>query len=447
MPLAVADIAPRSQMGFSLGWHIVLACLGVGLPALVLFAEWRGQRTGDPVYRLLARRWARALGVLFAVGAVSGTILSFEMGQLWSGLMDHYGSVIGLPFAIEGFAFFIEAIFLGIYLYGWDRLSPRAHLLSGVPIVVAGALSAFFVVTANAWMNSPQGFREENGKVVSVDPLKAIFNKATWPETTHMLLAAIMVTGFVTASVYAVAMLRGRDDAYHRLGLRLGLGLGALAAPVQVVVGDWAARYVADDQPIKLAAMEGRFRSGSHADLSIGGVYIGAALRGALRIPDGLSLLVHFNVNGKITGLETVPAALRPPVAIVHLAFDTMVGIGFGLLALGGWFGWTAWRRHRLPRTRWFLRAVAVSGLASVVAMEAGWVVTEVGRQPWVVYGLLKTSAAVNPAHGVGWGLPVLLVVYAVLTVVLISVLRRMARDTPVPITPQDTDADQYAVV
>jgi cytochrome d ubiquinol oxidase subunit I len=445
--LAVADIAPRSQMGFSLGWHIVLACLGVGLPALVLFAEWRGQRTGDPVYRLLARRWARALGVLFAVGAVSGTILSFEMGQLWSGLMDHYGSVIGLPFAIEGFAFFIEAIFLGIYLYGWDRLSPRAHLLAGVPIVVAGTLSAFFVVTANAWMNSPQGFREENGKVVAVDPWKAIFNKATWPETTHMLLAAIMVTGFLTASVYAVAMLRGRDDAYHRLGLRLSLGLGALAAPVQVIVGDWAARYVAADQPIKLAAMEGLFRTGSHADLSIGGVYIGDSLRGALHIPSGLSLLVHFNTNGVITGLETVPPALRPPVAIVHLAFDTMVGIGFGLLALGAWFGWTAWRRHRLPRSRWFLRAVAVSGVAAVTAMEAGWIVTEVGRQPWVVYGLLKTSAAVNPARGVGWGLPVLLAVYAVLTVVLVTVLRRMTRDTPVPIAPQDADADGYAVV
>jgi len=445
--LAVADIAPRSQMGFSLAWHIVLACLGVGLPALVLFAEWRGQRTGDPVYRLLARRWARALGVLFAVGAVSGTILSFEMGQLWSGLMDHYGSVIGLPFAIEGFAFFIEAIFLGIYLYGWDRLSPRAHLLAGVPIVVAGTLSAFFVVTANAWMNSPQGFREENGKVVAVDPWKAIFNKATGPETTHMLLAAIMVTGFLTASVYAVAMLRGRDDAYHRLGLRLSLGLGALAAPAQVVVGDWAARYVAEDQPIKLAAMEGLFRTGSHADLSIGGVYIGDSLRGALHIPSGLSLLVHFNTNGVITGLETVPPALRPPVAIVHLAFDTMVGIGFGLLALGAWFGWTAWRRHRLPRTRWFLRAVAVSGVAAVAAMEAGWIVTEVGRQPWVVYGLLKTSAAVNPARGVGWGLPVLVAVYAVLTVVLVTVLRRMTRDTPVPGAPQDADVDGYAVV
>jgi cytochrome d ubiquinol oxidase subunit I len=442
-----ADIAPRSQMGFSLGWHIILACLGVGLPALVVFTEWRGMRTGDPAYRLLARRWARALGVLFAVGAVSGTILSFEMGVLWSGLMERYGSVIGLPFTIEGFAFFIEAIFLGIYLYGWDRLSPRAHLLSAVPIIVAGVLSAFFVVTANAWMNSPQGFVEKNGKLVSTDPWKAMFNAATWPETTHMLLAAFMVTGFVVASVYAVAMLRGRDDDYHRHGLRIPLAMGAICAPLQAIVGDWAARYVAHDQPTKLAAMEGLYRSGSHAPLSVGGIYTGDSLKGAVHIPDGLSLLVHLDPDGYITGLEAVPAGLRPPVALVHLAFDTMVGIGVALILLGAWFAWAAWRGRRLPRSRWFLRAVAVSGVASVVAMEAGWIVTEVGRQPWVVYGLLKTSDAVNPAPGLAAGLPVLVVVYAVLTVVLVAVLRRMTRSTPVPIAPQEADADSYPVV
>lgn len=445
--LAAADVAPRSQMGFSLGWHIILACLGVGLPALVVFAEWRGMRTGDPTYRLLARRWARALGVLFAVGAVSGTILSFEMGVLWSGLMQRYGSVIGLPFTIEGFAFFIEAIFLGIYLYGWDRLSPRAHLLSGIPILIAGVLSAFFVVTANSWMNSPQGFVERDGKLVSTDPWKAMFNKATWPETTHMLLAAFMVTGFLVASVYAVAMLRGREDDYHRHGLRIPLAMGAIGAPLQVIVGDWAARYVASDQPTKLAAMEGLYRSGTHAPLSIGGIYTGDSLKGAIHIPDGLSLLLHLNPNGYVTGLDAVPANLRPPVALVHLSFDTMVGIGTGLVLLAAWFAWTAWRKRRLPASRWFLRAVAVSGVASVIAMEAGWIVTEVGRQPWVVYGLLKTSDAVNPASGIGIGLPVIVAVYTVLTLILVAVLRRMTRSTPVPLAPQEADADAYPVV
>jgi cytochrome d ubiquinol oxidase subunit I len=444
--LAASDIAPRSQMGFSLGWHIVLACLGVGLPALVVFVEWRGIRTGDPVHRLLARRWARALGVLFAVGAVSGTILSFEMGLLWSGLMDHYGSVIGLPFTIEGFAFFIEAIFLGIYLYGWDRLTPRVHVLTGIPIVVAGIASAFFVVTANSWMNSPSGFVEQDGKLIAVHPWQAMFNDATWPETTHMILAAFMVTGFLTASVYAVAILRGRNDAYHRLGLRSGLTLGAIAAPVQVIVGDWAARYVAGHQPVKLAAMEGLYHSGTHADLSIGGIYYGNALHGAIHIPSGLSLLVDFDPNGRIDGLASVDSSLRPPVALVHLSFDTMVGIGFGLLLLGAWFAWLIWRHGATPTGRWFLRFTSLSGVAAVAAMEAGWIVTEVGRQPWVVYGLLKTSAAVNPAPGIDWGLPVLLVVYAALTVVLIVVLRRMTRSTPVPIAPQEADADSYAV-
>jgi len=444
---AASEIAPRSQMGLSLGWHIIIACFGVGLPALVLFTEWRGHRTGDPVYRLLARRWARAMGVLFAIGAVSGTILSFEMGLLWSGFMDRYGSVIGLPFTIEGFAFFIEAIFLGIYLYGWDRLSPRAHLLSGIPIVVAGIMSAFFVVTANAWMNSPEGFREVGGKLVAVHPWQAMFNRATWPETTHMLLSAFMVTGFATASVYAVAMLRGRSDRYHRTGLRLSLGLGAIMAPVQVIVGDWAARYVGADQPVKLAAMEGLTRTTGHADLSVGGIYTSTGLHGALRIPGGLSLLLHGNPAATVAGLDAVPADLRPPVAIVHLAFDTMVGIGTALLALGAWFGYTAWRRHRLPKSRWFLRATALSGVGAVVAMEAGWIVTEVGRQPWIVYGLLKTSAAVNPAPGVDWGAPVLTGVYVLLTAVVVVVLRRMTRSTPVPAEPRHADADDYAVV
>jgi cytochrome d ubiquinol oxidase subunit I len=445
--LASSIIAPRTQMGFSLGWHIILACLGVGMPGLVLFHEWRGQRTGDLNYRLLARRWARALGVLFAVGAVSGTILSFEMGLLWSGLMEHYGSVIGLPFAIEGFAFFIEAIFLGIYLYGWDRLSPRVHLLSGVPIFIAGVASAFFVVSANAWMNSPQGFTEHNGKLVSVSPWSAMFNDATWPETTHMILAAFMVSGFLIASVYAVAMLRGRLDRYHRLGLLVPLTFACGVTPFQIVVGDWAARYVADDQPAKLAAMEGLYRSQHGAPEALGGVYYDNALHGAIHIPNGLSLLVHLDPNAYVAGLDGVPAGARPPVNIVHLAFDGMVGIGFGLLALGAWLGWSWWRHRDIPRSRWFLRAVAASGVASVVAMEAGWITTEVGRQPWIVYRLLRVDQAVNPARGIDWGLPILLVVYTILTAAIIYVLMHMVRSRPVPAAPQESDVTDFEVV
>jgi cytochrome d ubiquinol oxidase subunit I len=445
--VVVDPIVARSQMGFSLGWHIILACLGVGLPGLVLFAEWRGMRTGDVAYKLLARRWARVLGVLFAVGAVSGTILSFEMGVLWSGLMDHYGAVIGLPFAIEGFAFFIEAIFLGVYLYGWDRLPPRTHLLTGVPIVLAGIVSAFFIVTANAWMNAPRGFTVVDGRVVGVDPWAAMFNPATGPETTHMILAAFMVTGFVTASVYGVAILRGRTDRYHRLGLLIPLTFAAIVTPIQIVVGDWAARFVGADQPIKMAAMEGLSHTTTHAPLAVGGIWYGGELHGAWKIPSALSILLHLDANGEVTGLDAVPSADRPPVAITHLAFDTMVGIGFALLGLAGWLAWSWWRRREAPRSRWFARAVAVSGVASVLAMEAGWITTEVGRQPWIVYHLLRVNDAANPAPGLANAAWPVVTVYAVLTVATVYVLRRMVRNRPVPMAPQESDVQEHAVV
>jgi cytochrome bd ubiquinol oxidase subunit I len=442
-----ADLfAARSQMALSLGWHIVVACLGVGFPALVMLAEWRGIRTGDPAYRLLARRWARALGLLFAVGAVSGTILSFEMGILWPGLMGTYGEVIGLPFAIEGIAFFIEAIFLGIYLYAWERLPPRVHLLSGVPILLAGTASAFFVVTANAWMNQPRGFDLVDGKVTNVDPWAAMFNPATPPQTVHMLLAAFIVAGFLVASVYAVALLRGRRDRYHRLGFLLPFTLAAALVPAQIGVGDWAAHFVATNQPVKLAAMEGVFRTDRGVPLHVGGVEIGGELRYAVEIPFGLSLLAHWDPDAEIMGLDRVPPADRPPVTVVHLGFQLMVAAGLALLGLGGWFALAWWRRRDLPRSRWFLRAAALSGAAAVLALEAGWVATEVGRQPWIVYGVMRTSEAVSAAPGLRLGLYLLLVVYGVLTAATVFVLRRLAR-VPVPVAPQERDVDAYTVV
>jgi cytochrome bd ubiquinol oxidase subunit I len=444
----VADpVAARSQMGFSLGWHIILACFGVGLPGLVLFAEWRGLRTGDVAYRLLARRWAKVLGVLFAVGAVSGTILSIELGVLWSGLMSDYGQVIGLPFAIEGIAFFIEAIFLGIYLYGWDRLPPRVHLLSGIPIFAAGVASAFFVVCANAWMNTPTGFTVSHGRITHVDPWSAMFNPATGPETAHMILAALMVTGFGVASVYAVAMLRGRRDRYHRLGLLVPLTGAAILTPVQIVVGDWAARMVAEYQPTKLAAMEGLAKTTKGAPESLFGYFSAGRLHDAIHIPDGLSLLARLNPHATIQGLDAVPASGRPPlVTLVHLSFDLMVGIGFGLLALGAWLAWSWWRTRELPQTAWFLRAVAVSGIAAVAAMELGWVTTEVGRQPWIVYHVLRVANAVNPEPGIQYGFYAVVAIYAILTVTTVAVLRRFTRARPVPDAPQERDVEEYTI-
>ena len=422
--------AARNQMGVSLGWHIIVASLGVGFPIVILIAEWRGVFRRDAAALRLARAWSKAAGVLFAVGAVSGTIISFEMGILWPGLLGTYGAVVGLPFALEGFAFFVEAIFVGIYLYGWNRLSARMHFLSGIPIAVAGVLSAFFVVTANAWMNDPQGFRLVNGRVTDPDPWKAMFNAATPPEAIHLLLASIMVTGFLVAGVYAFGLLRGRNDRYHRLGFVIPFALAALMAPAQVLAGDYAARYVADRQPEKLAALEAQLHTEKGAGEHIGGVVINGKLQYAIVIPHGLALLAHGDPNATIKGLDTVPPADRPPVNVVHVAFDIMVGIGFGLFGLAAWFLWSWWRRRSLPRSRLFLLAAAAAGPAAALATEAGWVTTEVGRQPWIVYGVLRVDQAVSTAPGLFTGFYVLLAVYAALTVATVTVLLRLRAPT-----------------
>lgn len=432
------------QMAFSLGWHIILACFGVGFPVLVLYAEWKASRSGDPLYLLMARRWAKVMGVLFAVGAVSGTILSFELGILWPGLMSRFGAIFGFPFTLEGVAFFIEAIFLGVYLYGWDRLPTKAHMITAIPVAIAGMASAWFVVTANSWMNDPKGFRIVNGRITDINPWAGILNPATPTETTHMILSAYMVTGFGVAAVYAAAILRGKRDRYHRTGLRIGLTMGAIMAPFQALVGDFSARYVASNQPIKLAAMEGVFKTARGVPETIGGVDIGGQMRFAIRIPDGLSLLTHFNPNAQIIGLNSVPAFDRPPVNPVHLAFDTMVGIGSLLLVLALWAGWSWWRRRSLPEGRLFLLLTLVAGPLASIALEAGWMTTEVGRQPWIVYGIMRVDQAVNPAPGLWLGLPVLIVIYGALTAVLYVVLRRLAA-VPLP-SGEPTAADAESV-
>jgi cytochrome d ubiquinol oxidase subunit I len=419
----------RQQMALSLGWHIVIACMGIGFPVIVLIAERRHLRTGDPVYGELARHWSKVLGVLFAVGAVSGTILSFEFGILWPEWMRRYGDVVGLPFAIEGVAFFIEAIFVGIYLYGWDRLPPRVHWWTGVPIAVAGVASAFFVVAANAWMNTPRGFvTGPDGLPTRVRPWAAMFNPSLGPEALHMILAAFLVAGFLASSVYAMAMLRGRRDRYHRLGFLIPFTVAAITAPVQVVAGDIAGRHVAESQPTKLAAMEGLQHTRSGAPFTIGGFYVDGEVRGGIEIPKLLSLLAFHDPDHVVQGLEATPPTDRPPVNLVRLSFQVMVGIGTGFVLLAGWMAWS-WRRRRdHPPSRWFLRACVAAGPAAVVALEAGWVVTEVGRQPWIVYEVMRVNEAVNTADGLRYGYFGLLVVYTALTVATISVLRRNLR-------------------
>jgi cytochrome bd ubiquinol oxidase subunit I len=426
----------RMQMAVSLGWHIVFSCLGVAFPVIVVFTEWRAHRTGRPELHELAHTWAKAMGVLFAAGAVSGTLLTFEMGILWPGLMNTYGEIFGFPFVLEGFSFFIEAIFVGIYLFGWNRMSPRAHMLSAIPMIVAGMSGTLFVVAANAWMNNPVGFDvAPDGSLRNVSPIRGMFAPSMPPQVVHMYIAAFMVVGFLIASVYAVGMLRGRRDRYHRYGMLIPLTVGAIFAPIQIGVGDWIAGTVAELQPAKLAAMEADYRTQAGAPLSLGGIYYDNELHYALEVPYGLSLLIHHDPNGVVPGLEETPEQDRPPVNVVHLAYNTMVGAGSALLLLGIVYGFAWWKRRGWLENRWFLRAVAVSGVVAVAALETGWTTTEVGRQPWIVYGHLRTAEAVSPAPGLFLGFYAVVAIYAVLTVFTVYVLRRLAtgHDVPAP--------------
>jgi cytochrome d ubiquinol oxidase subunit I len=423
-------LAARNQMGFTLGFHIVLACFGVAFPAVMLTAEIVGRRRGDADALRLARNWSKAVAVLFAVGAVTGTVLSFEFGLLWPRFMDRFGDAFGIAFGIEGIFFFLEAIFIAIYIYGWDRLSPRAHMLAAIPIVISGIGGAFSVVAANAWMNQPQGFElDAAGHVTDVKPLEVIFNPATGYEFFHMWLAAYMVTGFLVASVYAVGMLRGKRDRYHRLGFLIPFTLAAIATPIQLFVGDTAARAVADDQPAKFAAFECVYESGTDQTEHIGGICTGGRVKGGIGIPGLDSLLVGFSTDTYVKGLDQIPDDEEPPAnTLLHLAFDTMVGIGSALFLLAVWFAISWWRRRDFPATPWFLRAGAVAGVAAILALESGWIVTEVGRQPWIVYGFMRTEDAVTPAQGIWWVFGLTMALYAGLGVTAFVVLRGLSR-------------------
>ena len=424
------EVVPaRAQMATTLGFHIILACMGIALPTVVLLAEFIGLRRSDQIALVLARRWSQAMGVLVAVGAVTGTVLSFEMGLLWPGLMRRYGAVLGLPFGIEGLFFFLEAIFTAIYLYGWRRLAGWAHFWTGVPIAVSGIFGAMSVIAVNSWMNQPGGFTTRAGRIVSVSIWQVYFNHAAAYEMPHMILAAYMVAGFTVAGVYAAGILRGRRDRYHYTGFAIPFILAAVLTPVQIAVGDTAARAIAHDQPVKFASMEYVPHTSRDVPEYLGGVYAHGHVYGGLRIPDMDSLLVGFSIRTKVIGWDSVPAADRPPVVwLIHLCFDAMVGLGTLLLLLGLWALYVWWRSRRLPSRRLFWVAGAVSGAAAIAAMECGWVVTEVGRQPWVVYRLQTTAAAATTNGGVIASLTIVIALYTVLGTATILILRLLAR-------------------
>jgi cytochrome d ubiquinol oxidase subunit I len=438
-------LAARSQMALSLGFHILFAVAGIAMPLLMVVAEWQALRSGDPIDLALAKRWAKGTAILFAVGAVSGTVLSFELGLLWPGFMGFAGSIIGMPFSLEGFAFFTEAIFLGIYLYGWRRVPPRMHLAAGVVVAVSGAASAVFVVIANAWMNTPVGFRMEAGKAVDVDPLAAMASPAALPQVLHMILAAYAAIGGMVAGIHALGLLRQPAAArpLHRRALRLALWVGGLAAVAQPLSGDLLARAVARNQPVKLAALEGQFHTETAAPLRIGGLpdVAGRTTRYALEIPYGLSLLAFHDPHARVQGLLDFPVADWPAVTVVHVCFQVMVACGllmgavallallFGVRARRG-AGSTAPARAAPQWPRWFLWLVVCASPAGLLAIETGWVVTELGRQPWIIYGVLRTADAVTPMPELWAPLLTFTVLYLFLAVMVLILLRRQVADS-----------------
>src|SRR5436309_2356477 len=429
----------RQMQALSFAVHIPLVAFGISFPAMVLFVEWMHMRTGDELYRTLAKRWTKVMAALFAAGVVTGTILSFEMGLLWPSFTASFGSVFGLGFAIEGFSFFMEAIFIGIYIYGWNRLSPRAHFASGIPVVISGITGSLSVISVNSWMNHPTGFRLRGGEAVDVNPVRALFgNSYLWHELVHMYLAAYMVTGFLVAAAYAVGRMRGRWGRYERTALAIPLTVAALCSPVQVLVGDWNGREVARAQPTKLAAFEGLGETRRGAPVHLLGWYRDGRVEYGIPIPRLLSLLAYHDPNASVAGLDAVPADERPPVNVVRVAFQTMVAIGTLLALLGITFLAIRWRRKRLPESRWFYCALALAGPLSVVALICGWVTTEVGRQPWVVYRVMRTAAAVTGAGGIPVGYATLVLVYTALLVAVAWILRRLAR---APLDPPHTPA------
>jgi len=434
-------LAARSQMALSLAFHILFAVAGIAMPLLMVVAEWRALRSGDPLDWALARRWAKGTSILFAVGAVSGTVLSFELGLLWPGFMGFAGSIIGMPFSLEGFAFFTEAIFLGIYLYGWQRVPPRVHLLAGVVVAVSGAASAVFVVIANAWMNAPVGFRMVGGHAVDVDPLAAMASPAAFPQVVHMIIAAYAAIGAAVAGIHALGLLRQPAAArpFHRRALALALWVGGVAAVAQPLSGDLLAQMVARNQPVKLAAMEGHFHTQTEAPLHLGGLPDPATRTTpyAVKIPYGLSLLAFHDPHARVQGLLDFPEADWPAVPVVHICFQLMVLCGLGMVGVVLLAALLAFRRRRKEQAaadlgwpRWFLWLVVLVSPMGFVAIETGWMVTELGRQPWIIYGVLRTAQAVTPMPGLLVPFLTFTLLYFFLAVVVVLLLRRQVEDS-----------------
>ncbi|CAD5270540.1 MULTISPECIES: cytochrome ubiquinol oxidase subunit I [unclassified Imperialibacter] len=420
-------LAARSQMAVSLGFHIIFSCIGMVMPFLMAFANYKWLKTGQEDYHRLMKAWARGVAIFFAVGAVSGTVLSFELGLLWPGFMEHAGPIIGMPFSLEGAAFFLEAVALGLFLYGEKVLKPWVHFTSGVFVGISGVASGILVVAANGWMNSPSGFDWVNGQALNVDPIAAMLNEAWFTQALHMTLAAFVATGFGVAGVHAWQYLKERSKLLHLRALKIALAFGAVAAFLQPFSGHLSADDVAHRQPVKLAAMESHFETEKGASFVIGGIpdEEKGEVNYAIKIPYLLSILAFTDPMAEVKGLDAFPRDEWPPVAIVHFAFQTMIAIGVLLMLIGVIFLFGQWKKPLLVRSSWFLKLLAFATPLGFLAVEAGWVVTEVGRQPWIIYGIMKTTDAVTPMPGIAYSFYVTTCIYLVLAILVFWLMGR----------------------
>ncbi len=417
-------------MAVSLAFHIIFACIGMTMPFLMVISHWLWLKKKDEVYLHLTQAWSKGVAIFFAIGAVSGTVLSFELGLLWPGFMKYAGAIIGMPFSWEGTAFFVEAICIGLFLYGWKKLNPYVHWLSGLIVGISGVLSGIFVVCANAWMNAPAGFDWINGKAININPFAAMFNPAWKSQTLHMIIAAFVATSFAVAGIHAILFLRNKNNLLHKRALIIALSFGSIFALAQPLSGDYSAKDVAKRQPIKLAAMEGKFQTERGAGLTIGGIpnEETRTTNFGIQIPKLLSFLAYGNFNAVVHGLDDFPSNDWPPILPVHFGFQIMVGIGFLLAFVGILFWLFRLKWKEMLGNNWFLKVVALCTPLGFIAVEAGWIVTEVGRQPWIIYGIMKTSDAVTPVPFQIVHLILFVVVYLLLSVIAIWLMRRQIK-------------------
>lgn len=436
-------LAARSQMALSLGFHIIYACIGMVMPFFMAVSHYKWLKTNNEVYKHITKAWSKGVAIFFATGAVSGTMLSFELGLLWPKFMEHAGPIFGMPFSLEGTAFFIEAIALGFFLYGWDKLNKWFHWFTGVVVGVSGLASGILVVAANAWMNSPAGFEYVNGQYTNIDPIKAMFNDAWFTQALHMCLAAFTATGFAVAGVHALMILKKQHTDFHYKSFKIAAAFATVAALLQPISGDISAKDVAQRQPAKLAAMEALYKTEKPAPLLIGGIVDekNKTVSKAIEIPGALSFLAHGDFKAEVKGLDQIPENEHPPVAITHYAFQIMVGLGTVMMIISLIYFIVLWRKKTILNSKWLLKLFVFAIPLGYIALEAGWTVTEVGRQPWIIYGIMRTKDAVTPMPGIAWSFYLFSAIYFSLSLIVIFLLYRQIKMVPVLYQSSNTDS------